>query len=228
MKRKEWCVLPALCVVITSSLILPVSAVNNQGLYWGTSNGARYDFTYSYREYLGSNSSELSDMIQYDYYVLIDGLPDIPDDYSLYTVLYPESVQYFYANGTVIPYAAYMLQFTVLPVGNWTAYEGYIESTPSMYNTTLIDDASEWGMEMSTDDTVFEHISGVTVLKSDGVIYRYWDMVRASDSGQEYTSVNITRLATASPLVFGGIAAGAVIIAIIGIEYCRRQKQSRS
>jgi ABC-type arginine/histidine transport system permease subunit len=68
----------------------------------------------------------------------------------------------------------------------------------------------------------------ITVLKSDGAINRYWFWVRLLDSGEEISRTAITRLPTTSPLVFVGIAAGAVIVVIVGIEYYSRQKRSKT
>jgi hypothetical protein len=127
-------ILFVLCIVVT-----PVSAANNQGLYWGVTIGSRFDY-HDFGEFTIQNQNETSPR------------EEIPDDITAMRNLSRlVGASRFYENGTEIEGSS---SWDVLPVGNWSLivniWEGQWSNQPEENVTQDIMNQEQIPSQIST------------------------------------------------------------------------------
>jgi hypothetical protein len=211
-----------LCVVITTLLVLPADAANNQGLYWGVAEGDRFDY-YSHTSEINPPSTKTTES-DFSYYVVIDALPDIPNNLSFREVfVYSLYIECFSANGTEID--PRNIIFAMMPVGNWTLYTEIVEHNSYLYNLTIIETDAQWGYEITGSIYDVGFIYRILLSKSDGVMDEYSISHFQQSTGDERTSLSIHRVSLAGSLIFGGLAVGLIAVTVIAFEYHSRRKR---
>jgi hypothetical protein len=209
-------ILFALCIVLT-----PVSAANNQGLYWGVTIGSRFDY-HKFAEsafFIGTSPREE------DFYVIIDSLPRIPDDINMVSDL-PDLVgaSQFYENGTQIEGSS---GWKVLPVGNWSLiigiWEGWWSNQPEV---NVTQDIIITPYLIGYNYTV-SHESGTSTfaaiyVKTTGVLHTSYERIINTELGYDFLRrISLVEGVTLpfpldSPLgIVGMVMAGTVVILIV-------------
>jgi hypothetical protein len=215
-----------LCLVVT-----PVSAANNQGLYWGVTIGSRFDY-HDFAEFTIPNQNETSPS-EKDFYIIIDSLPSIPDDITAMRNLSRlVGASRFYENGTEIEGSS---SWDVLPVGNWglivNIWEGQWSNQPE---ENVTQDIINTPYLIGYNFTVF-HESGTDTLadiyvRTTGVLHTSYSRITWTDIG----IVGLRRISLVegvawpfpldSPLgIVGMVMAGTVVILIV-LAVLRKEK----
>ncbi|MFW9932386.1 MAG: hypothetical protein ACFFDR_06990 [Candidatus Thorarchaeota archaeon] len=195
-------------ILVISNLLLLDTSDNIQGLHWGYSEGARYDFKIEeytdlngsitkHSEYLYSISPEYSNIP--DYVGVDDSIPRI-------------SFGLFYENGTTAGE-----RNLAVPVGNWSVYTEIIQKYALDENRSveIIDIDTEWGYNATIIDYEYFTFSVLIIYsKSDGIIIEHaWeDRV----SGFFHSRDSITRISI-SPVIQGLAVSGIVGIGVISV-----------
>jgi hypothetical protein len=209
-------ILFVLCIVVT-----PVSAANNQGLYWGVTIGSRFDY-HDFGEFTIQNQNETSPREE-NFYIIIDSLPSIPDDITAMRNLSRlVGASRFYENGTEIEGSS---SWDVLPVGNWSLivniWEGQwsnqpeenvtqdIINTPYLigYNFTVF---HESGTDTLAD--IYVRTTGVLHTSYIRIVREYYDGLRRISLVEGVT----LPFPFDSPLgIVGMVMAGTVVILMV-------------
>lgn len=209
--------LPAILLTLSFGLVSSSVAFTNHSLYWAFEVGASFDYLFS----------DTENGISYGFYVVVDGLPSIPDNVtSFHTIVFTTDMDQYYAyftNGSELSYVIW----SAIPVGNWSVIKQLAEAS---YDYDWIDISTAWGWEKV--DTFPEATKTTTVefSKSDGVMNRYrivteWStatyvMEIARDTATPTTSSNDNTPTTSSndtldPILYLGVGAAATVILLV-------------
>ncbi len=201
-------------------LLLPVAnAASNQGLSWGVTEGQQFTFSVDSHAELSIMDLTMTTDEAYNILMEIQNVPEIPEDIDSLSDFAGLTVDVTFANGTdigqitPIPIPGAL----ALPIGNWTLmetlYEAYFGSPPGL---TIINDASYFGIELST--SVGDESQDITfkLLKSDGFLYSIEMNLNMTMLGEmTYTMTRLGGLDTTMLLIIGGAAIAVLVIVIV-------------
>ncbi|MHA1577089.1 MAG: hypothetical protein ACTSU3_06985 [Candidatus Thorarchaeota archaeon] len=206
-----------LCLIIFILCSFPtVNAQNSQGLYWGVENNTRV-------YYQVDSSSESQNVgftpIHGIIYLLIQDLPEIPENVIGFADFMQYNLSVYWENGTQIQYSNIVpFFFIVWPIGNWTLYSEWILGQLSgPYIIEIIDTPDLWGFNQAMNLTNIDMETLLEFSKIDGCISHTLSFSRNVSSGLLDFRSEVTRIGANLPILIasGGIIGIEIIIVII-------------
>ncbi|MFX0107631.1 MAG: hypothetical protein ACFE7R_05065 [Candidatus Hodarchaeota archaeon] len=130
-------------IVLLIFCVPSVAAVENHGLFWGITEGQRIDYVFS--------SDAGDDNLEFNYYIIVGELPEIPDDVTNYQEFLTTDCQSYFVNGTPLSYYAMWLAFAV---GNWPLVQQIMDEywQTTSFSVQWISTTAAWGFAISGTD----------------------------------------------------------------------------
>lgn len=147
--------------------------ISNHGLAWGIDVGDRFNYNFAILRSIPATND-----INIDYYVVVDNLPNIPDNVTESPGLRASAAawewnnyfSFYFMNDTEI--TSSIASWSAFPLGNWTLIEGFerTEINTTYWDIEIIDTDTEWGIVISADESIAVHTDTAKYSKVDGVL----------------------------------------------------------
>ncbi len=212
-------------------LISPVAAATSEGLEWGVALNDEFTFQFKVVE---EGVTTLDEGVNF---TVEATPPSIDDPLTSWDHLDGVDVDLVYTNGSSVGVEGFYLLGILLagghiavPIGNFSLLgELLMDSMFWTENTTLVNDATNWGVRTTgIEDEMFMQVN-VLYLKTDGFIARYTLEARNMTSNDRF-SVSFIRDGLGLDIIallqdnilYVGIGVGVIVI--IGAVVCMRRK----
>ncbi len=224
-------------------LLIPlpqVAAQNTQGLYWGVTEDTRIDYHYASKlpDYSSGSTTTQYSEDEFDFYLVVNSLPDIPEYVSSPFLGIPiDAVSFYFSNDTTFndPMGyGISTQFVIIPIGNWTLYTEFLRGFDNpQFQIEIVEDVNIWGFrqdyEIGDEESPYwwNQQNEIEISKSDGVLNNY-SVISTNLLSDEVTfSIQLTRIGfPVIPIAFGFmVAIEAVIAVVIYKKYKGRTKK---
>ncbi len=217
---KKW-FLYLLALVLSIGLCTSlVSAANNQNLEWGVSVNQRFD----YNLHIEYNVESGSDDSNTPYFVVVDSLPDIPDNIAFEPDLPNPNFDLFYLNGS--DGSGYFVSITfwnVIPIGNWDMIIDLWLGIPIVKETDIVNTSELVGYNYTYSFENKTHVYTQLYSKSNGVLHTFEMSYRDEIDPSIYRVREIIAVAGGDiPILYIAGAVGVGVIVILAIFVKKR------
>jgi len=214
--------------IIGAVLAAPAAAATSQGLEYAVKEGDRFNFLLE----MESETSSVSERL----YIVVAGVPTIPNAMTVWTELMQIGFDVFWANGTAIfwmilpfifyPITEYVSHQICVPTGNYELLSELLLDTYTEKVTTT-NGYYYWGAKYISMDAGYAVQVTLMYLKSDGFLASY-TVTHTNGTDTTFTQSMVRdglpsdiQVLIMDNLLFIGI--GVVVLVIIGVVVCKKR-----
>jgi len=200
----------------------------NHNLQWGIEANTTLVFDF----YTAKDTNVAVTQIRNQLAMTVTSLPEITDKMEYITIC-PFETEWLQSNDTMASLEYYFAGAGLVwaaispavPIGNWSLLSSFFDEIESEYmNTSIIDEATRWGLrlDIAADDMVLT--SETTWFKSDGSLQKVFLSIE-SDVGSAEVSLQRVNDLLSNPttmIVIAGGIIGVVVVVVVLVKLRRR------
>ena len=213
-----------LSFVLLALMTSQAAGTNTQGFYWGLNSGDRLDYTYE----LHGSPPYIIGSLNERFYIIVNGLPILPDTVTTLYGAMCNNVTAYWANGSPMGYDGMWLgspATTFFAIGNWPIL-AYLFYASLLTDYEVVDDPSIWGVRIGYVMGSTQSNVSWTLSKSDGATVQYSTIMYDPLTHTDVFHAEVNRVAVggvSTPvLVSAAVISAEIIVAVLIIRRYRR------